>query len=673
MIHAHAATRAHGSSPPTSGAAPPGAPPGAPPFQSALAEQWARTATAEGHKPEHSHEEHKEHEHEHERAGIEPAAVPTAIALDAARPFGVLGRPEVPINVPTDVHRASFAARAGTARAGTARAGTARASGLMAPDPGSDAPATAATVDTKAPSTDTATAGALSRELLAGDPTAVALAAGDEAAPTASGQGVSSATTGAVTPVAAHSTDETVRSLSSSATAPTLPSTSTATASVPAADLAQVFRAASTTGDSTHSTDTTLHGDIHRSSGDANVIATATPPTDATPDGDTRSSGDANEPTGDPTAPSPGHAPTGDRSPTGDGSATGDVSKTGDRSAAGDVSRTGDRSATGDVSQTATRGAIANTSALGAVAGAATQNGAVSLSAQGATASESTRDAPTGAVVAGDRSSAPAPQTPGANQAQTPPAAVPTARPGAADARPEPGEAGSSNTTRSGDALIAVAAQPDALPARTLATSTRGASARAGALGATLAGTSSRAPDGDSGLQPFTAPLPVTQTNTAAPSLATLAAGVGMQGMIDSIRATIALAVRQGMTQARIALQPEELGEIRIHLSQTSDGLLARLTADTPAAEQMLAGARGELHHSLSSLGVSLLRLDIGSSGQSDVGGHGGWPPARSEAGNGRQGERREHRDEDSHTVHGLQDAQSTAGPARGELVDVLA
>ena len=76
----------------------------------------------------------------------------------------------------------------------------------------------------------------------------------------------------------------------------------------------------------------------------------------------------------------------------------------------------------------------------------------------------------------------------------------------------------------------------------------------------------------------------------------------------------------RGATQARIALQPDELGQISIHLSQTSEGLLARVTADTAAAAQALADGRAELHQSLSSLGVSLLRLDIGSSGQSQTG-----------------------------------------------------
>ncbi|MHB8243527.1 MAG: flagellar hook-length control protein FliK [Solirubrobacteraceae bacterium] len=93
-----------------------------------------------------------------------------------------------------------------------------------------------------------------------------------------------------------------------------------------------------------------------------------------------------------------------------------------------------------------------------------------------------------------------------------------------------------------------------------------------------------------------------------------------MQDMIDAIRATVELAVRQGSTQARIALQPAELGEIHIHLSQTAEGLLVRVTADTPAAAQALAQGRSELHQSLSSLGVAHVRLDLDTLGQSQTG-----------------------------------------------------
>ena len=112
----------------------------------------------------------------------------------------------------------------------------------------------------------------------------------------------------------------------------------------------------------------------------------------------------------------------------------------------------------------------------------------------------------------------------------------------------------------------------------------------------------------------ISAPDPLASAPAASQS-----GGVALQDMIESIHATVEMAARQGMAQARIALEPEELGSLRIHLSQTADGLLARVSADTPAAAQALAGGRAELHQSLSSLGVSLLRLDINSFGQSDT------------------------------------------------------
>jgi len=146
-----------------------------------------------------------------------------------------------------------------------------------------------------------------------------------------------------------------------------------------------------------------------------------------------------------------------------------------------------------------------------------------------------------------------------------------------------------------------------------------------------------------------------------------------MQEMIDSIRATIEIAVRQGATQARIALQPEDLGHISIRLSQTSQGLLARVSAETPAAAQALADGRSELHRSLSSLGLSLLRLDIGSFGQSEArdregrfaGASGGSSaPARSPA---------DEVDETAQTLGEPAGSGVPAGLEAGGLVDVLA
>ncbi len=111
-------------------------------------------------------------------------------------------------------------------------------------------------------------------------------------------------------------------------------------------------------------------------------------------------------------------------------------------------------------------------------------------------------------------------------------------------------------------------------------------------------------------------PAPASTVTPFAQGADAPAGGVDMQAMVDAIRATVAIAARQGSTQARIALQPEELGGIRIHLSQTSDGLLARLVGETAAGAQALEAGRTELHRTLSSLGLPLLRMDIGSQSQ---------------------------------------------------------
>jgi hypothetical protein len=146
-----------------------------------------------------------------------------------------------------------------------------------------------------------------------------------------------------------------------------------------------------------------------------------------------------------------------------------------------------------------------------------------------------------------------------------------------------------------------------------------------------------------------------------------LTSGVPMQDMIDSIRATIEIATRRGVTQAKIALKPDDLGEISIHLSQSADGLIARVTADTPAAAQALTDAHSELRQSLGSLGLPLLGLDIGSSGQSQTGER-DEKPARS-AGASVQPD-----DLEGVDAVGETDASpSTAGLASGGLVDVLA
>jgi flagellar hook-length control protein FliK len=92
-----------------------------------------------------------------------------------------------------------------------------------------------------------------------------------------------------------------------------------------------------------------------------------------------------------------------------------------------------------------------------------------------------------------------------------------------------------------------------------------------------------------------------------------------MQGTIESVRATIAIATRQGASQARIQLSPASLGSIQIQLQRTDEGLVARVVADRPETAQVLQQSSGELRRSLEASGQPLLRLDIETAGQREL------------------------------------------------------
>jgi flagellar hook-length control protein FliK len=160
--------------------------------------------------------------------------------------------------------------------------------------------------------------------------------------------------------------------------------------------------------------------------------------------------------------------------------------------------------------------------------------------------------------------------------------------------------------------------------------------------------------------------------------------GVGLQEAIESLHGTIQLAARQGLTQARISLQPEELGEIRINLTQTAQGLLARVSAESPAAAQALAAAHAQLRQSLSSLGINLTRLDIGhhdpaQGGGANANGNGQGSATRGEGfAGGRPGRPTAiaapgdpETEADAPAVE--EPAPATTAPSHGTLIDVLA
>jgi flagellar hook-length control protein FliK len=96
---------------------------------------------------------------------------------------------------------------------------------------------------------------------------------------------------------------------------------------------------------------------------------------------------------------------------------------------------------------------------------------------------------------------------------------------------------------------------------------------------------------------------------------------VTLQEAVDAVKATFTAANQAGVSSARISLSPVELGGIKISLSQTADGLIARVATDHPEAAQTLQQNAADLKRSLEASGMQLLRLDIGSSGQQSLGG----------------------------------------------------
>jgi flagellar hook-length control protein FliK len=161
-------------------------------------------------------------------------------------------------------------------------------------------------------------------------------------------------------------------------------------------------------------------------------------------------------------------------------------------------------------------------------------------------------------------------------------------------------------------------------------------------------------------------------STTAAPADAATAIryGVGLEHAIETVRMTVEMGAKQGMTQARIQLSPASLGGIRIQLSQTSDGLIARVVAEHTAAAQTLQQGGAELRRSLESSGIPLLRLDIESSDQG--GGGSAQDPGRAGSGSHRSGRA------DRAPAEGQDDASAATALtavqlANGAIVNVLA
>jgi flagellar hook-length control protein FliK len=119
-----------------------------------------------------------------------------------------------------------------------------------------------------------------------------------------------------------------------------------------------------------------------------------------------------------------------------------------------------------------------------------------------------------------------------------------------------------------------------------------------------------------------TTPAPTTTATAtaAAPAAPASSGSVPLAQAVETVRLTVSAAARSGVTRARIALRPEELGGVEVHLRHTAEGLTARVVADVPEAAHLLAQAAGELRRSLEQQGVNIVRIDVGTAGDEAAG-----------------------------------------------------
>jgi flagellar hook-length control protein FliK len=116
---------------------------------------------------------------------------------------------------------------------------------------------------------------------------------------------------------------------------------------------------------------------------------------------------------------------------------------------------------------------------------------------------------------------------------------------------------------------------------------------------------------------------PVAMTSAAPGTPATplpAAIPVPLARTAETVEHVLSLASARGITHARIALHPAELGTVDVHIRSTAEGLVARVVAHSAEAVQTLQHAAGDLRRSLEEQGLNVLNLDIGQSGQGGTG-----------------------------------------------------
>ena len=162
------------------------------------------------------------------------------------------------------------------------------------------------------------------------------------------------------------------------------------------------------------------------------------------------------------------------------------------------------------------------------------------------------------------------------------------------------------------------------------------------------------------------APAPAPAAHLAAPERA-----VPLHRAPAAVSTLLHVAVERGISRAKMALRPAELGGIEIRLQATAGGIAAQVVADSPEAAKLLAQAGDDLRRALESRDVTLISLEVStSSDQQQQSARGEWTDG-DDAAFGRAGRSAEGDAEgDADPVPTTQTVIELPG---GLLVDVLA
>ena len=115
---------------------------------------------------------------------------------------------------------------------------------------------------------------------------------------------------------------------------------------------------------------------------------------------------------------------------------------------------------------------------------------------------------------------------------------------------------------------------------------------------------------------PTTDPLAPAPVSTPATGLAAPERAVPLHRAPAAVATLLHVAVDRGISRARLALKPVELGGIEIRLQATAGGIAAQVVADSPEAARLLAQAGEDLRRALEARDVTLISLEVSTSGE---------------------------------------------------------